>query len=105
MPHNCRGQHHECGKCHNGCGYYGGHGEYCHSGGCCSWHDGPRGRSCYGYDYGDHEEKANVPEPGNFSEDEPANNDMTASAVKNLGMLVSTLTEKVTALEKKAVDR
>lgn len=73
MPH-CHG-HNRCG-----CGNYGGHRGHCHAGGCESWHDGP-----HPYAH----------EPDYLSDEEPT------KALKDLQKLVSTLSKKITALEKK----
>lgn len=85
QQHNNRG----CGynKDSHGCGYYGGQGHPCHTGKCQSWHDGPA-RPNY--------------EPDYLSDEEPPSdyNNM-ANALKDLQKLVSTLSKKITDLEKK----
>mmetsp|Transcript_14751 Transcript_14751/g.22713 ORF Transcript_14751/g.22713 Transcript_14751/m.22713 type:complete len:118 (+) Transcript_14751:3-356(+) len=88
---HCGEQHHNnrgCGynKDSHGCAYYGGHRGHPCPGGCQSWHEGPA-RPNY--------------EPDYFSEEEPPSDNNMVNALKDLQKLVSTLSKKISVLEKK----
>ena len=89
--HNCQGGYggHR-GHCPQNCHgeYYGGHRGRCHAGGCESWHDGPHPRDL-----------TQTHESVYLSDEEP--NDNVTRALKDLQKLVSTLSKKIAALEKK----